>query len=46
MIKEVKGTAYGQGWLKALVRSREASLVLLIAVLTVQDMDAKLRGQP
>src|ERR1700730_7942949 len=35
MTKEPKSTADGQGWPKALVRSREASLVLLIAVLTV-----------
>ncbi len=35
MTKELKSTADGHGWMNALVRSREGSLVLLIAVLTV-----------
>src|SRR5215475_11298882 len=34
MIKEAKNAADGQGWVNALFRSRETSLVLLIAVLT------------
>ena len=33
-MKELKSSADGHGWINALVRSREASLVLLIAVLT------------
>src|SRR5215475_14145442 len=35
MIKEAKNAADGQGWVNALFRSRETSLVLLIAVLTL-----------
>jgi len=34
MTKQAENTAEGQGWLNALFRSRETSLVLLIAVLT------------
>jgi len=34
MTKQPENTAEGQGWLNALFRSRETSLVLLIAVLT------------
>src|SRR5215510_2396747 len=33
MIKEAQNAADGQGWMNALFRSRETSLVLLIAVL-------------
>src|SRR5438128_12224764 len=35
MTKESKTTTDGHGWLNALMRSRESSLVILIAVLTV-----------
>src|SRR5260370_25327369 len=35
MTKESKTTTDGHGWLNAFMRSREASLVILIAVLTV-----------
>src|SRR5262252_4315111 len=35
MTQEVKNTSSGTGWLSVLMRSREASLVLLIVVLTV-----------
>jgi rhamnose transport system permease protein len=35
MTTDSKSTAAGQGWLSALMRSRESSLVLLIAVLTI-----------
>src|SRR3984957_14014134 len=35
MTTESKNTAAGQVWLSALMRSREGSLVLLIAVLTI-----------
>ena len=35
MTTESKSTAAGQMWLNALMRSRQGSLVLLIAVLTV-----------
>src|SRR5215831_15137870 len=35
MTQEVKNTSSGTGWLSVLMRSREASLVLLILVLTV-----------
>src|SRR6516225_5649251 len=34
MIKEVKRASLGPGWLNVFMRSREASLVLLIALLT------------
>src|ERR1700746_1061222 len=34
MTTELKNTGGGQGWLNVLTRSREGSLVLLIAVLT------------